>query len=283
MKNLYLIFMSLSVFILTSVLLIRQNTLLVFGDHSDLYTITVSLNKSISSEETFSILEKIKNLGPQQVKKVTLISAQDQLLDVQSALPVYSRGFFEDEEIAQVLNPLAEVQLTPDADLAVLAYQIKAFPGVEDVNTGNDWTEKIKSLFETLGIILNTVFILFFIILSFLITVLIRNYLIDAKDRISLYALLGATPQQAFKNEYLSIMNRTFIAYLIGGLTATAFTLLIKNKLSASLQLSFISERLSLLNTTNTLIILSGLILNLGLSYFLSYKYILKEYYHHES
>lgn len=283
MKTVYLIFMSLSVFILTSVLLIRQNAQTIFGSQTDLYSINVVLDKALSSEESTAIVEKIKNLNPMQINKVTLISAHDQLLDVQAALPSYSRGFFEDEEIAQVLNPLIEVQLSPDADRMTMSHQIKSFPGVEEASAGNDWTEKIRSLFETFGIILNTVFILFFVILSFLITVLIRNYLVDSKERISLLALLGATPRQSFMSEYISIMSRTFLAYILGIISALGLAYVIQNKLTANFYLTFINEKLSFLTITNTLIILSGLILNLALSYFLSYQYILKEYYHHES
>ncbi len=282
MRTLYLIFMSLSVFILTSVLLIRQNTAAVFGDHADLYTITVTLNKNISPEEMAAIVEKIKNLDT-QIKSAALISPQQQLQDVQSALPSYSKGLFEDEEITYVLNPLVEVLLTAEADLSTLSLQIKSLSGVEDSSVGNVWAEKIKNLFKTLNIILNTVFILFFIILSFLITVLVRNYLIDAKDRISLFALLGAMPLQAFKNEYLSIMNRTLLAYFIGLFAASGLAYFIKNKLTSNLNFTFISERLDFLTLESLALLLSGLMLNLALSYFLSYQYILKEYYHHES
>lgn len=280
MKIVYLIFMSLSVFILTSVLLIRQNTQTVFGSQTDLYSINVVLDKALSPEESMAIVEKIKTLNPVQINKVTLISAKDQLLDVQAALPAYSRGFFEDEEIAQVLNPLIEVQLSPDADRMTMSYQIKSFPGVEQASAGNDWTEKIRSLFETFEIILNTIFILFFVILSFLITVLIRNYLVDSKELISLLALLGATPQQAFMSEYISIMGRTFLAYILGIVSALGLAYVIQHKLAANFYLAFINEKLSFLTITNILIILSGLVLNLAISYFLSYQYILKEYYH---
>lgn len=282
MKTVYLIFMSLSVFILTSVLFVKQNTSLVFGNPADLSTVTVTVDKSLNPVEIDNLTQNIQNAAAQKIEKIKLISAEDQLRDVQTALPTYSRGLFEDNEIAQILNPIIEVQLNTLAGHQDIISKIKSLAGVVEVSLGNDWVEKMRGLFETLNIILNTVFILFFVILSFLIAILIRNYLIDSKDNISLLALLGAAPRQSFITQYLSIISRTLIAYALGVGFAAVMAVVIKHKLASNLQLSFISERINFLNPTNTLIILIGLVLNLGISYILSYRYVLKEYYRHD-
>lgn len=282
MKTIYLIFMSLSVFILTSVLLIKQNTNLVFGNESDFHTASVTIDKARTPTEISSLLETIQNLAPSEIVKVTFISPQEQLQDVQAALPTYSRGLFENEEISQILNPIVEVQFSPTARSQDLIEKIKTFPGVYEISFGNAWIEKIKNIFDTLNIILNTVFILFFIILSFLIAVLIRNYLVNTKENISLLSLLGATPRQSFWAPYLSITTYTLLAYALG--TGLSFTLsaLIKYKLSSNVQLAFFCERLSLLSSYNVFLIFTGLTLNLGISYLLSYQYVLKEYYQND-
>jgi cell division transport system permease protein len=274
--------MSLTVFILSSVLLLKQNTNIIFGDASDLYTLTISIKKSKSTEEIQKIVEKIKNFDADQIKNVSLITAKAQLIDVESAFPGYSRGLFDETEIEQILNPLVEVQLTDGANSSTVIEEIKAIDGISDVAFGSDWVDKFKNLFNLMNIILNTVFLLFFIMLSFLISILIRNYLIMSKDRIGLYALTGATPQQSFIDQYLKIVFYTAIAYGIGILSTIGLTVLIKQKISLQAQFSFINERITFLNNEHILLILLGLILNLIISYFISYHYVVKEHYSHD-
>lgn len=282
MRIIYLIFMSLSVFILSSVLLLKQNTNIIFGDTSDLYTLTVTAHKTQSSEEINHIVEKIKELAPQQIKKVSLITAKDQLIDVESAFPGYSRGLFDETEIEQILNPLVEVQLNENAKSSEMIEKIKSIDGVGDVSFGSDWVDRFKNLFNLMNVILNTIFVLFFIMLSFLISILIRNYLILSKDQIGLYALTGATPRQAFIDQYLKIVIYAIIAYAIGILCNMGLTVLIKQKISLHAPLAFINERVTFLNGAHISLVLAGLILNLIISYFLSHHYVVKEHYSHE-
>lgn len=282
MKIVYLIFMSLSVFILSAVLLLKQNTNIIFGDTSDLYTITVSIKKPQSVEELNQIVEKIKALAPSQLKKVSLINAKDQLIDVESAFPGYSRGLFDEKEIEQILNPLVEVQLIETAQSSAFIEKIKTIEGVGEVAFGSDWVDKFKNIFNLMNVILNTVFFLFFIMLSFLISILIRNYLILSKDRIDLYALTGATPRQAFIDQYLKIVIYAIIAYAIGIACNMGLTILIKQKISLHSQLSFINERITFLNISHITLVLTGLLLNLVISYFLSLHYVVKEHYTHD-
>lgn len=282
MRTLYMIFMSLSVFILSSVLFIKQNTTIIFGDSADLYTINVSVEKKQTPEQIDSILKQIQEAHPQFIQKVTLISSKDLVADVEKVLPAYSSGLFENDELEQILNPVIEVQMTPEANSADLISRIKTIPGINDVTFSADWVEKFKSFFSVANIVLDTIFILFFVILSFLIAVLIRNYLINAKESISIHALLGATPQQAFIKSYQQIMVSTVISYALGLVLTAAMALIIKQKIANNADFSFINSRLNFLNATNISIIAAGLALNLLISYLLSYQYINKEYYKHE-
>jgi cell division protein FtsX len=274
--------MSLSVFILSSILFIKQNTTIIFGDSSDLYKVNISVEKMKAPEEVESIVSRIKNVHPQHIKKVTLISSQELVADIEKILPAYSSGLFETEELEQILNPIIEVQLAPEATNTDIIEKIKVIPGVDHVAFSSDWVEKFKNLFFIANIILDTIFILFFVVLSFLIAILIRNYLINAKDTISLQALLGATPHQAFINSYAQIMQSTFISYFIGIAFSFALILTIKQKMSQSIDFAFINARISFLNSTHILIIAFGLVLNLVISYWLSYHYVSKEYYAYE-
>jgi cell division protein FtsX len=274
--------MSLSVFILSSVLFVKQNTNIIFGDASDLYTVNISVEKTQTPEKIEAILKQIQDVDLQQIKKVTLISSQEQITDVEKVLPAYSSGLFESEELEQILNPMIEVQLAPEANSTEIIEKIKAIPGISNVTFSADWIEKFRSLFSVANIILDTIFVLFFVILSFLIAILIRNYLISAKDSISVQALLGATPRQAFIKPYTQIMLSTLISYVIGLAVTFALALTIKQKISQNTDFSFINTRISFLNISNISIIALGLLLNLVISYWLSYHYINKEYYKHD-
>ncbi len=274
--------MSLSVFILSSVLFIKQNTKIIFGDASDLYTVNISVEKAQTPEEIDSILKQVQDIHPQYIKKVTLISSQELIADVEKVLPSYSSGLFENEELEQILNPVVEVQLVPEANSNDIIEKIKLIPGISNVSFSADWVEKFRSLFLVVNMILDTIFILFFIILSFLITILIRNYLINAKDSISLQALLGATPRQAFLKPYSQIMLSTLISYIIGIFFTFAFAFTIKEKISNTVDFAFVNARVSFLNTTSIFIVALGLFFNLIISYWLSYHYINKEYYKHD-
>ena len=282
MKIVYMIFMSLSVFILASVLMIKQNTSIIFGDNSDLYIVNVSIEKLQSPEKIEMILSQIRSLHPDQIQKVTLISARQQISDIEKVLPAYSKGLFEDEELEQIVSPAIEVQLTPEASSSIVISEIKNIPGISQVSFSADWIEKFKSLVSVSHLILDTLFILFFVILSFLIAILIRNYLISAKDSISIQALLGAAPHQAFMKAYTQIMFSTLISYAIGILVSIGLAFTVKQKVSQNLDFSFISGRIGFLNGSNLGLIAIGLILNLAISYGLSYQYICKEYYQHE-
>lgn len=282
MKIIYMIFMSLSVFILSSVLFVKQNTNIIFGDASDLYTVNISVEKTQTPEKVEAILKQIQDVHPQHIKKVTLISSKDLIADVEKVLPAYSSGLFENEELEQILNPVVEVQLAPEANSSDIIEKIKVIPGISHVTFSADWIEKFRSLFSVANIILDTILVLFFVILSFLIAVLIRNYLISAKDSISLQALLGATPRQAFIKPYTQIMISTLISYVVGLAVTFALALTVKQKISNNTDFAFINTRISFLNNTNISIIALGLLLNLAISYWLSYHYINKEYYKHD-
>lgn len=123
---------------------------------------------------------------------------------------------------------------------------------------------------------------MFFIILSFLITVLIRNFLINTKESISLYALMGATPQQSFFKPFSQIMIATFISYLIGMTMTFLVGTVIKQKLSENTDFGFIHDRMSFLNQNSLALIAAGLLFNLVISYGLSSLYIRKEFYKHD-
>lgn len=274
--------MSLSVFILSSVLFVKQNTNIIFGDASDLYTVNISVEKTQTPEKVELILKQIQDIHPQHIKKVTLISSQELIADVEKVLPAYSSGLFENEELEQILNPVIEVQLLPEANSSEIIEKIKAIPGISNITFSADWIEKFRSLFSVANIILDTIFVLFFVILSFLIAVLIRNYLISTKDSISLQALLGATPRQAFIKPYTQIMISTLISYVVGIAMTFALALTIKQKISGNSDFAFINTRITFLNNTNISIIALGLLLNLAISYWLSYHYINKEYYKHD-
>jgi cell division protein FtsX len=282
MKIIYIIFMSLSVFILSSVLCVKQNTNIIFGDTSDLYTVNISVEKSQTPEKVEVILKQIQDIHPQQIKKVTLISSQELVADIEKVLPSYSSGLFENEELEQILSPIVEVQLAPEANSSELIEKIKVIPGISNVTFSVDWIEKFRSLFSVANIILDTVFVLFFVILSFLIAVLIRNYLISTKDSILLYSLLGATPRQAFIKPYTQIIISTLISYAVGIAFTFALTLTVKQKISNNTDFAFINNRVSFLNNTNISIVALGLLLNVAISYWLSYHYINKEYYKHD-
>ncbi len=282
MKTIYMIFMSLCVFILSSVLYIKQNTNIIFGDASDLYTVNISVEKSQTPEQVESILKQVQDVHPTHIKKVTLISSQELIADVEKVLPAYSSGLFENQELEQILNPIIEVQLAPEASSNDIITKIKSITGISSVTFSADWVEKFKSFFLVANIILETIFILFFTILSFLIAVLIRNYLISSKDSISLHTLLGATPSQAFIKPYSQIMLLTFISYIIGIFFTFVLAATIKQKVSANIDFAFINSRMSFLSATNILIIALGLFLNLAISYGLSHRYINKEYYKHD-
>jgi cell division protein FtsX len=282
MKTIYMIFMSVSVFILSSVLFIKQNTNIIFGDASDLYTVNISVEKTRTPEQIESILKQIREINPQHIQKVKLISAQELVADVEAVLPAYSSGLFENEELEQILNPVIEVQLSPDAKSDEIIPQMKTIAGLSSVTFSADWVEKFKSFFSVANIILDTLFVLFFVVLSFLIAILIRNYLINAKESISLQALLGATPRQAFIKPYTQIMLSTLISYIIGISVTFALALTIKQKISDNTEFAFINSRMSFLNVANISIIALGLFLNLTISYWLSYNYINKEYYTHD-
>ena len=282
MKIVYMIFMSVSVFILSSVLLVKQNTHIIFGDASDLYSVNISVEKTQTSEQVENILKQLREINPQHIKKVTLISSQELIADVEAVLPAYSSGLFENEELEQILNPVVEVQLSPEAKSEEIVLKMKSIPGISNVNFSSDWIEKFKSLFSVANLILDTIFVLFFVILSFLIAILIRNYLISTKDSIALQALLGATPRQAFIKPYTQIMLSTLVSYAIGIAFTLALSLTIQQKVSNNADFAFINTRISFLNNTNILIIALGLVLNLLVSYGLSYQYINKEYYKHD-
>lgn len=282
MKAIYMVFMSLSVFMLSSVLFIKQNTKIIFGDESDLYTVTVNLDKNQSSNQIDNVVKQIQEMDPQFIKKVTLISSRQLIDDIDKVLPAYSSGLFENSELEQILSPNIEIQLASEAHSQDIINKIKSIKGVNDISFSADWVDKFKNLFSIANIILDTVFVLFFIILSFLIAILIRNYLINEKESISLQALLGATPHQAFIKSYIQIMISTLISYIIGIAFTWVLALTVKQKISENLDFSFINDRMSFLNLNNSLIIASGLLINILVSYWLSFNYINKEYYKHD-
>ena len=77
----------------------------------------------------------------------------------------------------------------------------------------------------------------------------------------------------------MSIIGQTAIAYFIGITCHMGFVFAIKQKISNHQDFLFLSKQITYIMDENLIIIAVGIIMNLGLSYYLSHKHIIKEHY----
>ena len=285
MKIIYLIFTSFSIFLIATVLFLKQNTKIILGDEADYNTISVSLAENSPKLEISKAIENIKlldsqiNLKNTKIKKITVIDSNTQLHDLEVAFPGYTKNLSDDEDIQQILNPILNIELIDSLNKVKLIDEIKKINSVSQVFSSSEWSDKIKIFYQLINVILNALLILFFIMLSFLVSFLIRNYLIMSRENIELWTLMGARPHQAFFKYYMSIISQTVIAYFIGITCHMSSVFAIKQKISNYQDFLFLSKQITYIKDENLIIIAMGIIMNLGLSYYLSYKHIIKEHY----
>lgn len=200
------IFFIISLCILSLIVgfLTYRNTLTVLGVWNDSNKMLVFLKTDTNETQRLALIEKIK--ATENVTSVELVDRKTAGQDFQKSLKEFSNSLLTSDELMDLIPETLEVDLKKQFSLSErqkafeqLALLLKPEAQVEEVSYSSTWLqkfEKIDQLFRSIGYV---VFILMLALMSYLISLMMRVYIDDAKAEIEIYNLLGATRWSIYK------------------------------------------------------------------------------------
>lgn len=282
MKWIYAIFIFLSVFLISSLTLLQENSSILFGSTDDVYKMSVYLKKNLSTDEVSKVQADFKNSFSSEIDKIKLVSVSDQMKEFQASASFNAEGIFTEEDLKAVLSPLLEILVKPDTDTSKMTGQLKMNNFVEDVVYGAEWSQKFKELRSVTSYGLFVSLAIFGLVTFLLLMLILRLFLIEDKPKIAIWAVVGATPKFIFNKYSTLILSSTFIsAALAYGIILGAY-FLIKNRIALHPYFGFLADRIHFISPLSTAAIMSCLILTLSLALYLFHRTLIKLYYTYE-
>lgn len=281
MKFLYLIFLSFFSFVLLSLCSIKENISNVVGTQSELYTVSIYLNKNLNEKETSEVKNNIQNLLGSDIKSIQLISIETQINDVLNSLPSYASGLVDMSDLKSLIGPLFEVELkllTSEDKIE----KIKSLPLVQQVSFSSDWIRNFEKIFNFTHFFLNILFFVFLCFTVFFTSLLTRSHLIGQQQTLLILTLHGASPGQILGKYFYTLLLYTFFAYALGvGVYSFSYKMF-SLSLSSSEILYFISTRIHYISNINLVFVGLCILFTLFISFLYSLRYVVKKYFAYE-
>ena len=217
---------TLSVFAMLAGFLIYKNLINTLGIWNKSNKMTVFLKIDTTTDEKESILAKIKQF-PAVISAVE-VDRQKAGLEFQKSLKEYSSGLVTTDELIDLIPETLEVDIDKALDLeqrtaafSRLAGDLRSVPAVDDVSFSATWLKKFEGLDKFIRSSGIFIFLLLLLLISYLVALMVRTYIDDAKQEIEIYNLLGATRWSLYK-----LFLKDIFVFLAGSL-ATSFAALL--------------------------------------------------------
>lgn len=283
MKYLYCCFIILSVFILNTLISLKNNINLVLSPQTNNYELNLTLKSNLKETEVDSLIEKIKkDLSLDKQSQVKYLNSESQLKEMNTFLPHFDVNLFGTAELQNILNPMLTIEISSEKNIDSIRSLLEQYSEIIQIQSSHDWVKKIQSTLKVLNKIFISLIFVFFLSLTFLNTLFIKSSLIESNDIIELKSLLGATPIQGFIEDYYRLALLTLASYLSGILLSVLVLTYFFKQLNQLPQFFQITKQLSYLGSENIIIFLGGLLMSLGFSFLFSYQHINSHFYQND-
>lgn len=282
MKWIYVVFTFLSALLISSLLLLQENSSILFGSNDEIYKMSVYLKKSLTPEEISKSQIDLKNSYPKEIEKISLISELDQMKDFQNTAAFNAEGLFTEDDLKAVLSPLLEITVSPETETQKMIQQLKSSSLVEDVVYGAEWSQKFREIRSITSYGLIAALSVFSLVTFLLLILILRLFLVEDKPQIAIWAIVGATPKFIFNKYSTMIISSTLISSALAYGAIWGLYFLIKNKIARHEHFGFLAERITFISPLVTAALAGCLILTLGLALYLFYRTLIRLYYTYE-
>ncbi len=254
---LFFILTATQVFVL-SFFLTYKNLSSILGSWSGTTSLTIYLKTDINENEKIEINQRL--LKNNQISDFKNISRTQSASEFQKSIGGFAAGLLSEEELIDLVPESIDVRLKNATGIdqkinlfQALSDEFKKVSGVEEVVYGSSWLKrfsKINSLIDSLGI---SVFSILFLSMIFLVFLMIRVSIEEARSEIEIYSLIGATRwtiYRLFLNEIFILIAITICCALVFEYGLFAY---LKNIYLKKAALSFVSEQMIYLNSQEIL------------------------------
>lgn len=216
----------LSILILISGFLVYKNSLIAIGAWNNANKMLVFLKTDTLEAQRNELIKKIESLD--KVQSVTLVDRQTAGQAFQKSLKEYANSLLTNDEMLDLVPETLEVDLGTELNLSerqiafqTLAENLKEDAAIEELSYSATWLQKFEKIDRFLRSAGLFVFLVTTLLVSYLISLMIRVYIDDTKSEIEVYNLLGATRWSIYKL-YLSDLAQFLLLSLVVALSLTA-------------------------------------------------------------
>jgi len=209
---------ALSILIISTLFIFFNNINAVITVWTKGIRIIAYLNPDVSDIDLPDIKSKIAPL--QGIQKIRFISKHDALSKLKEQMRRQASLFENLQE-----NPLPdafEIRLNPslqtEADIESIAIQIESIRGIDSVEYGQTWLNRLTAFLNLFRLIALSMSGLFFLAIVFIVANTIRLVLYSRRDEIEIMRLVGATDQFIKTPFYIE----GIIQGALGGITGLA-------------------------------------------------------------
>lgn len=255
----------LSILILISGFLVYKNSLIALGAWNNANKMLIFLKTDTLEKQRDELRQKIQAMD--KVKSVTLIDRKQAGESFQKSLNEYANSLLTNDEMLDLVPETLEVDLIPELNLSErqtmfqrLSSVLKDEPAIEEVSYSATWLqkfEKIDRFLRSAGLI---VFLMTTLLVSYLISLMIRVYIDDTKSEIEVYNLLGATRWSIYKLYLYDLAQFLALSLIVAMSLSAVFFNYAKTALAQSGLSKMVSENLIFLNFREGGILLAVLV-----------------------
>jgi len=219
----------LSILILISGFLAYKNSLIALGAWNNANRMLVFLKTDTLEPQRNELIQKIQAMD--KVQSVTLVDRKQAGEAFQKSLKEYANSLLTDDEMLDLVPETLEVDLVNELNLSErqavfqqLAVSLKEQPAIEELSYSATWLQKFEKIDRFLRSAGLLVFLVTTLLVSYLISLMIRVYIDDTKSEIEVYNLLGATRWSIYKLYLYDLAQFLALSLVVAlGLTGVFF------------------------------------------------------------
>jgi cell division protein FtsX len=234
---------------------------LALGAWNNANKMLIFLNTDTPETKREELIQKIRTFD--KIKSVYLVDRNTAGASFQSSLKEYANSLLTNDEMIDLIPETIEVDLIPELTLSErqaafqqLADNLKGNESIEDLSYSASWLQKFEKIDRFLRSAGMSVFLITTLLVSYLISLMIRVYIDDSKSEIEVYNLLGATHWSIYKLYLKDLFQFLFFSLVTSVALSALFFSYAKKELSQSGLSKIVSDNLNFLNFKEAVILL---------------------------
>ena len=258
---------ALSIFLIVTGFLFYKNVLISLGAWSNANKIQVFLKTDAEEKEISKFQNDISTF--EYVKSVNKIDRQAAGEQFKSTLKEFSSGVITEDELIDLIPVTLEVELVSNLSAQERQKQIentvaqinKHSTLVEETSYSNTWLTKFEKVDKYLRFMGAIAFVSVLLLTSFLVSLMTRVYIDDAKNDIEVYNLIGATKWKIYKVFFSDLLKFLLFGVMASYLGSFVFFNAVKSQIEKTELLPLFVSNFAFLSTKESLVLFSLVLL----------------------